>query len=75
MGVINVLENLLRPSHLLLLVIAALLLFGPSKLPELGRSFGTMLKEFKRGARGDILEDEQPQKSEVQPATETNKSS
>lgn len=75
MGGINVLENLLRPSHLLLLVIAALLLFGPSKLPELGRSFGTMLKEFKRGARGDILEDEQPQKAEVQPAADTNKSS
>lgn len=52
------LENLLRPTHLLLLVIAALLLFGPSKLPELGRSFGSMLKEFKRGARGDFVEEE-----------------
>ncbi|MNK41060.1 Sec-independent protein translocase protein TatAy [compost metagenome] len=52
------LENLLRPTHLLLLVIAALLLFGPSKLPELGRSFGSMLKEFKRGARGDVVEEE-----------------
>lgn len=60
------LENLLRPTHLLLLVIAALLLFGPSKLPELGRSFGTMLKEFKRGARGDIIEDEKP--AEIQAA-------
>ncbi|GJM81903.1 Sec-independent protein translocase protein TatA [Paenibacillus sp. HMSSN-139] len=69
------LENLLRPTHLLLLVIAALLLFGPSKLPELGRSFGTMLKEFKRGARGDILEEEKPKASEIQPAAETNKSS
>ncbi|GIP22725.1 MULTISPECIES: twin-arginine translocase TatA/TatE family subunit [Paenibacillus] len=59
------LENLLRPTHLLLLVIAALLLFGPSKLPELGRSFGSMLKEFKRGARGDIVEEEK--------APETNK--
>ncbi|MEC0135572.1 twin-arginine translocase TatA/TatE family subunit [Paenibacillus macerans] len=67
------LENLLRPSHLLLLVIAALLLFGPSKLPELGRSFGTMLKEFKRGARGDIVEEEKTQ--EIQTATETNKPS
>lgn len=55
------LENLLRPTHLLLLVIAALLLFGPSKLPELGRSFGTMLKEFKKGARGDYVEEEKPQ--------------
>ncbi|MNJ67202.1 Sec-independent protein translocase protein TatAd [compost metagenome] len=59
------LENLLRPTHLLLLIIAALLLFGPSKLPELGRSFGTMLKEFKRGARGDFEEDK-PQEINAQ---------
>lgn len=65
----KLIENLLRPTHLLLLIIAALLLFGPSKLPELGRSFGTMLKEFKKGARGD--EDEQkPQ----EPLQDTNKS-
>ncbi|WP_138494688.1 twin-arginine translocase TatA/TatE family subunit [Paenibacillus pinistramenti] len=55
------LENLLRPSHLLLLAIAALLLFGPSKLPELGRSFGTMLREFKRSVRGDSAGDKQPE--------------
>nr|WP_281069392.1 twin-arginine translocase TatA/TatE family subunit [Paenibacillus shirakamiensis] len=54
-------ENLLRPTHLLLLVIAALLLFGPSKLPELGRSFGSMLKEFKKGARGDYMDEEKHQ--------------
>ncbi|RCX20545.1 twin-arginine translocase TatA/TatE family subunit [Fontibacillus phaseoli] len=63
------LENLLRPTHLLLLVIAALILFGPSKLPELGRSFGTMLKEFKKGARGDY-EEEKPK--EVQAAVQDN---
>ncbi|MGG6314271.1 twin-arginine translocase TatA/TatE family subunit [Paenibacillus macerans] len=68
------LENLLRPTHLLLLVIAALLLFGPSKLPELGRSFGTMLKEFKRGARGEVVEEEKPQEVQAAPA-EMNKSS
>lgn len=65
------LENLLRPTHLLLLVIAALILFGPSKLPELGRSFGTMLKEFKKGARGDY-DDEKPQ--EIQAVQESTKS-
>ncbi|GAA0136656.1 hypothetical protein YSY43_34970 [Paenibacillus sp. YSY-4.3] len=67
------LENLLRPTHLLLLVIAALLLFGPSKLPELGRSFGTMLREFKKGARGDFKEEEdKPQ--EIKSIEETSKS-
>jgi sec-independent protein translocase protein TatA len=60
------LENLLRPSHLLLLAIAALLLFGPSKLPELGRSFGTMLREFKRSIRGgDAGGDKLPENSPI----------
>lgn len=41
----------------ILLVIIALLLFGPSKLPELGRAFGRTLREFKRGASGLMDED------------------
>ncbi|RAP73741.1 twin-arginine translocase TatA/TatE family subunit [Paenibacillus montanisoli] len=41
----------------LLIAIVALLLFGPNKLPELGRAFGRTLKEFKAGAK-DIMEDD-----------------
>jgi len=41
----------------ILLVIVALLLFGPNKLPELGRAFGRTLREFKSGAR-EIMEDD-----------------
>ncbi|GGA27417.1 twin-arginine translocase TatA/TatE family subunit [Paenibacillus physcomitrellae] len=59
------LESLLRPSHLLLLAIAALLLFGPSKLPELGRGFGTMLREFRRSIRGDAAGDKLPETGAV----------
>ncbi|MFD1954138.1 twin-arginine translocase TatA/TatE family subunit [Paenibacillus thailandensis] len=40
----------------ILLVIVALLLFGPSKLPELGRAFGRTLREFKAGAK-DLMDD------------------
>ena len=40
----------------ILLALIALLLFGPNKLPELGRAFGCTLKEFKAGAR-DMLDD------------------
>ncbi|MBG9793257.1 hypothetical protein ABD76_12455 [Paenibacillus dendritiformis] len=36
---------------IVLLVILALLLFGPSKLPELGRAFGRTLSEFKQATR------------------------
>lgn len=43
-------------TGLILLVIVALLLFGPSKLPELGRAFGRTLREFKAGAK-DLMDD------------------
>ncbi|MCM3630968.1 twin-arginine translocase TatA/TatE family subunit [Paenibacillus glycanilyticus] len=45
----------------ILLAIVALLLFGPNKLPELGRAFGRTLKEFKAGAR-DMMDDEKDTK-------------
>ncbi|GAB7058094.1 MULTISPECIES: twin-arginine translocase TatA/TatE family subunit [unclassified Paenibacillus] len=37
---------------LLLIIFVVLIFFGPRKLPELGRSFGTTLKEFKDSTRG-----------------------
>lgn len=43
-----------------LIVIVALLLFGPNKLPELGRAFGKTLKEFKNGAKDIMSDDDQP---------------
>lgn len=39
-------------TEVLLLIIVGLLLFGPKKLPELGRAFGKTLKEFKDATRG-----------------------
>ncbi|MFD2670819.1 twin-arginine translocase TatA/TatE family subunit [Marinicrinis sediminis] len=47
---------------LILILIVALLLFGPNKLPELGRAFGKTIKEFKKGTK-DLLDDEEDQKS------------
>ncbi|MBR2568165.1 MAG: twin-arginine translocase TatA/TatE family subunit [Paenibacillus sp.] len=44
-------------TGVLLILLIALLLFGPNKLPELGRAFGRTLREFKAGAR-DIMDDE-----------------
>lgn len=40
----------------ILLVIVALLLFGPNKLPELGRAVGRTFREFKNGAQ-EIMSD------------------
>lgn len=47
------LQNIGIPGLILILVIA-LIIFGPSKLPEIGRAFGSTLKEFKK-ATGDLV--------------------
>lgn len=36
----------------LLILIIALIIFGPGKLPEVGRGFGRAIREFKRASRG-----------------------
>ncbi|CAM3406015.1 twin-arginine translocase TatA/TatE family subunit [Hydrogenibacillus schlegelii] len=43
---------------LILILILALIIFGPSKLPEIGRAFGTTLKEFKKAAQ-ELTDDDQ----------------
>jgi len=61
-------------SGIILLVLIALLLFGPNKLPELGKAFGRTLREFKKGANDlmDDPKDRQPQRVDVS-AEETEK--
>ncbi|MBT2738245.1 twin-arginine translocase TatA/TatE family subunit [Bacillus sp. ISL-7] len=49
-------ENIGFGGALIILVIA-LIVFGPKKLPELGRAVGSTLKEFKQSTKG-ILDDD-----------------
>lgn len=37
----------LGPTELILILVIALVIFGPSKLPEVGKSVGKALREFK----------------------------
>ncbi|OLN24101.1 Sec-independent protein translocase TatA [Domibacillus antri] len=52
------LQNIGVPGLILILVIA-LIIFGPSKLPEIGRAFGSTLKEFKKSTRDLVSDDEE----------------
>jgi sec-independent protein translocase protein TatA len=63
--------NTIGIPGLILILVLALVLFGPKKLPELGRAVGHTLKEFKNATRGLTKDDdeddvkEQPKKAEV----------
>lgn len=42
-----------NPVHILLIVVLLLLLFGAKRLPEIGRSLGTGMREFKQSVTGE----------------------
>jgi sec-independent protein translocase protein TatA len=44
--------DLLQPTHLVLIGLLLLILFGAKRLPELGKGLGEGLKGFKDGLKG-----------------------
>jgi sec-independent protein translocase protein TatA len=54
-------EGLFQPTHLLVIFGIALLVFGPKKLPELGKGIGEGIRGFKAAMNPD----------EVKPVTST----
>lgn len=57
------LQNVGIPGLILVLVIA-LIIFGPSKLPEIGRAFGSTLREFKSSTK-ELLSENQEDSSKT----------
>ena len=49
-------QNIGIPGLILILTLA-LIIFGPSKLPEIGRAFGSTLREFKKATRAIVTDD------------------
>lgn len=60
--------NLGMPELILILVIA-LVVFGPGKLPEVGKAVGRGISEFRRATSGEIKEEPRLETEKV----ETNK--
>lgn len=58
----------LGAGELILILCIALVVFGPSKLPQIGRSFGEAIREFRKGTTqvqkelNDLIEDEEATK-------------
>jgi sec-independent protein translocase protein TatA len=60
------------PEVIIVLVIA-LLIFGPKRLPDLGRSLGTGLREFKDSITGNSKDDDEPSEIAAAGADERTK--
>src|SRR5882757_5801459 len=52
------LEGLFQPTHLLVIFFVALLVFGPKKLPELGKGLGEGIRALKNGMKDDAKPEE-----------------
>jgi sec-independent protein translocase protein TatA len=48
-----VVGDILQPTHLLFVLVIALLVLGPKRLPEVGRSLGRGLRDFRTALGGE----------------------
>ena len=44
--------DILQPTHIILILLVALIVLGPKRLPEVGRSLGRGLRDFRQGIAG-----------------------
>ena len=72
------LEGLFQPMHLLVIFAIALLVFGPKKLPELGKGIGEGIRALKDGMKDSSGEHANSASAEVKntaPADASNRPS
>lgn len=55
-------EGLFQPTHLLVILVIALFIFGPKKLPELGQGLGKGIRSFRDSMKNATAEE--PEKVE-----------
>jgi sec-independent protein translocase protein TatA len=54
----------LGPGSIAIIAIVAIIIFGPKKLPELGKAAGNTLREFKNATKGLADDDDNKDKNE-----------
>jgi sec-independent protein translocase protein TatA len=62
------------PMELIVVLVIALLVLGPKKLPEVGRSVGKGIREFKGSIGGDHDDDQPHRELAAEPTTRTGES-
>lgn len=50
-------EGLLQPMHLLVILAIAVFVFGPKKIPELGKGLGEGIRGFREALKGGMTEE------------------
>jgi sec-independent protein translocase protein TatA len=55
-----VVGDILQPTHLLFILVVALLVLGPKRLPEVGKSLGKGLRDFRQAISGDSDDNQHP---------------
>jgi sec-independent protein translocase protein TatA len=58
---------MLGPGSIAVIGLVALVLFGPKKLPELGKAAGKTLREFKHATKGIMDDDDNNKKESEEP--------
>jgi len=66
-----VIGDILQPTHLLFILVIALLVLGPKRLPEVGRALGRGLRDFKNALNTDDLHEQMMAPTSTQTMTPT----
>lgn len=63
--------DIFQPTHLLFVLVVALLVLGPKRLPEVGRQLGSGLRDFRAAINGEHKDPEEVQAPYEQQVTDT----
>ncbi|WP_333871101.1 twin-arginine translocase TatA/TatE family subunit [Desulforamulus putei] len=58
-------EGIFQPTHLILILIVVLIIFGPGKLPEVGKAMGKTVSEFRRATSASFEQEEKKEKEKA----------